>query len=109
MRKFMALAAAATLVAAPASAQIVGGGLITVNISNNDIANDIANDLDITLQDVLDIGSVQVPIGIAAAVCGVNANVLAAQRNAGDNDCDATTNNAALTRIVQRQINRNNQ
>lgn len=103
MRKLMVIAAAVSLAAVPASGQIVGGGLIVVNISN--VANNIAQDLDVNVQDVIDIGSVNVPIGIAAAVCGINANVLAQQRNQGDNDCDATTTNRNLNRIVQRQLN----
>ena len=48
--------------------------------------------------------TVQVPVGVAATVCGVNANVLAQQKNAGDAACEATSSSQALTQIVQRQI-----
>jgi hypothetical protein len=49
--------------------------------------------------------TVQAPIGVAANVCNVAANVLAADVNQGGTaDCDATTTSRALTQIVQRQI-----
>lgn len=89
--------------ASPASAQVVGGGLVVVNISN--VANNLAQNLSVDVQDVIDIGSVQVPIGIAANVCGIDANVLAADAKDGAVSCDATTTNRALTQIVQRQLN----
>lgn len=50
------------------------GGLINVNVN-----------------DVL----IQLPIGIAANLCDINANVLAAQLALGDTDCDATANSEA--------------
>ena len=111
MRKIMmaaALALGTTTVAAPLSAQIVGGGLVVVNISNLDVANNIARDANVSVQDVLDIGNVgvQVPIGIAANVCpNVNAAVLAGQRNAGqDTTCSATNTTRAFSNLVARQI-----
>jgi hypothetical protein len=110
MRKLL-IAAAMTLgttsMAMPASAQLVGGGLVVVNISN--VANNLARDLDVNVQDLIDIGSVQVPIGVAANVCNISAAVLASQRNAGEAACNAETTNRALTQIVQRQLTANNQ
>jgi hypothetical protein len=100
MRKFVPIAIAAAMVATPAMSQLVGGGLVVVNISN--VANNIARDLDVNVSNIP--VTVQVPVGIAAAVCGVNANVLAQQKKTGGTACDATSNNAALNRIVQRQL-----
>ena len=101
MRKLMIAAAALAAVSMPASAQLVGGGLVVVNVSN--VANNIARDLNVNVSNVP--VTVQVPVGIAAAVCGIDANVLATSRKRYTNySCDATSNNAALNRIVQRQI-----
>ena len=100
MRKFVPIAIAAAMAAAPATAQLVGGGLVVVNVSN--VANNIARDLDVNVSNIP--VTVQVPVGIAAAVCGVNANVLAQQKKTGGAACDATSNNAALNKIVQRQL-----
>jgi hypothetical protein len=84
----------------PATAQLVGGGLVVVNISN--VANNIARDLDVNVSQIP--VTVQAPISVAAAVCGLDVNVLAAQRQEGQRRCDATSNNAALNRIVQSQL-----
>ena len=48
-------------------------GLVNVNVANvlNDLNVDVSNN------------TVQVPIGVAANVCGVNANVLAQQATGG--------------------------
>ncbi len=69
-------------------------GLINVNVSNNEILEELNLSAPIT---------VQAPIGIAANICGVNANVLAEQRRNGDDTCDATSNSEALQRLVNRQ------
>jgi len=69
-------------VAAPAaSAQpVITGGLVNVTIVD---AVDINNN------------TVQLPIGIAANVCDVNANILAVQLRNGGANCDATANAVA--------------
>lgn len=74
------LAAATTSVlalgitAGPASAQTQQEGLVNVNVENV---------------------TAQVPVGIAANVCDVNANVLAEQLRAGGADCEATADSIA--------------
>ena len=70
--------------AGPASAQpVVTGGLVNV-----------------TLVDVVDVNNnqviAQVPIGVAANVCGVNAAVLAAADQTTDPVCEATNNQLPL-------------
>ena len=108
MRKIMIAAAfAAATVGAPAMAQ-QQSGLVNVNIT--DVAVDIADVLDVNVQDVLNIGSVQVPIGIAANVCpNIGANVLAQAAQRGDATCEATNSSTALAKVVQRKMNENNQ
>ena len=48
--------------------------------------------------------NVQVPIGIAAAVCDVNASVLAQQKKTGSPTCKATSTNASVNKAVQEAI-----
>ena len=101
MRKLMIAAAALAAVSVPASAQLVGGGLVVVNVSN--VANNIARDLNVNVSNVP--VTVQVPVGIAAAVCGIDANVLATSRKRDTNySCTAENTSDALNRIVQRQM-----
>lgn len=94
------IAAAVALTAAPALAQ--NQGLVVVDLGNADVANNIARDLSIEVSQVP--VSVQLPIGIAAAVCDVNASVLAQQKKTGSPTCAATTTNASLLKAVQSQM-----
>lgn len=84
-----------------------GKGLVVVDISN--VATDIANDLSVTdavdVNDVLDVGSVQVPINLAAAVCELEVNAIANSNDKGTKSCDATTTNDSLNQAVQRSLN----
>lgn len=103
MLKATLAAALACVIAGPAFAQNVNANnLVNVNVSN--VANNLAQNLSVNVQDVIDLGSVQVPIGIAANVCGVAANVLASQNQGGTAECTATTSSEALTQIVGRQL-----
>ena len=80
-------------------------GLVNVDIRN--VANNIAQNINV------DVGqipvTVQAPIGVAATVCGVAANVLGTQAPSGNASCTATSTNTALNQIVQRQLKRNTQ
>ena len=82
-------AALAVTVAAPAGAQpIVTGGLINVTLVDVLSHNEVA---------------VQVPVGIAANVCDVNAAVLlAAVRDTGSATCEATAESIAWAEQKQR-------
>lgn len=103
MKLLVPFAAAAMLAATPTLAQQSGGGLVVVNVSN--VANNIARDLDVNVSNIP--VTVQVPVSVAAAVCNVAVNVLAKQGQGGaTRECTATSNNAALNRIVQRQLTR---
>jgi hypothetical protein len=48
--------------------------------------------------------SLAVPIGVAANVCDVNANVLAHQAKSGSATCDATSTSQALSRAIAAAI-----
>ena len=101
MRALYPLAVAAALAAAPATAQLVGGGLVVVNVSN--VANNIARDLDVNVSNIP--VTVQVPVSVAAAVCNLDVNVLARQgRGGATRECTAESTNTALNRVVQRQL-----
>ena len=99
MLRFYTAVLAVGLAAAPALAQ-TNGGLVTVNISN--VANDIAKNLSIDVSQIP--VSVQVPVGVAANVCGVDANVLAKQKQGGTTTCDANSTSNALNQVVQKQL-----
>jgi hypothetical protein len=100
MRKILFAAAAAALTATPALAQVSNqGGLVNVRVSN------LLNNLDLDLlNNSLNNNTVQVPIGVAAAVCGIDANVLASQRK-GDSpvSCPAKNTTQALKQAAKKQ------
>lgn len=79
-------------------------GLVNVEISN--VANDIARNVNVDVSQIP--VTVQVPIGVAATVCGVAANVLGTQAPSGNAACTATSTSTALDQIVQRQLRRTN-
>ena len=104
MRKVMFAAAALALGTTPAVAQVdVGGGLVDVTIQNVDILNNFLNDAQIAALNNIGPITVQVPVGVAAAVCGIDANVIARQKKSGDYSCPATTANKALAQHVVKQ------
>lgn len=97
MRKFMFAAFVAAAAIAPAAAQ-TQNGLVNVDVTN------VLNDLDVDLlNNSLNNNTVQVPVGIAANVCGVTANVLAAQKKGGDATCTATSVSSALKDAAKKQ------
>lgn len=95
--KILIPAAALAALAAPAAAQ--QSGLVNVDVSN------VLNNLDLDLlNNSLNNNTVQVPIGIAANVCGVDANVLAAQRKSDSPaTCMATNTSTALKKAAKDQ------
>jgi hypothetical protein len=74
--------------------------LINVNLQN------VLNNLSVSLQ--VNRNSIpvtaQVPIDVAAAVCGVSVDALAASLANGHGTCTATTTTPQLNQIVQQQI-----
>lgn len=108
MRKLMMAAALAIGVSTtPAVAQNIdlSGGLVDVTIQDVSILNNFLNDTQIAALNNLNVPiTVQVPIGVAANVCGVNANVLAQQERAGGAECTAESGSQALAGFVSRQL-----
>ena len=76
------------------------GGLINVNIS--DIRAEVAKNVNVSIENVPI--TVQLPIAAAAAVCGVDVNLLSAQVNTGSNTCTATTTSPQLEQEVVNTI-----
>ncbi len=97
-RRLAFLLAATAFAAGPALSQQSG----LVNVSLNNVANNIAQNLSVDVSQIP--VSVQAPIGVAANVCGIDANVLAQQAQGGTANCAASTTSNALNQIVLRQI-----
>ena len=117
-KTMLSLAAATGLMTAaiPASAQ--QSGLVNVNVTNIDILRNSVNDNNVEVlnnllrdADLLNNANVltgfviQVPIGIAANVCGVSAAVLGAAGTAAQ--CTATNANPAFGNAVMRTLQKN--
>jgi hypothetical protein len=75
-------------------------GLVNVDISN--VKADIAKNINVDVSQVP--VNVQVPIDVAANVCGVAVNVLASQVPQGNATCTAKSTSSALNSAVQNQI-----
>ena len=80
--------------------QVQANNLVNVNVSN--IKADIAKNINVDVSQVP--VTVQAPIDVAAAVCGVAVDVLTSQVQQGNNTCTAKSTNTALNQIVQNQI-----
>ena len=86
------------LVAGGAFAQ--QSGLVNVDVHN--VANNIAKNINVDVSQIP--VTVQAPIGIAATVCGVGANVLGQQKGSGTASCSASSTSSALDQLVLRQL-----
>jgi len=109
MRKLMTVAAAAALSfsATPVLAQ--NSGLVVVDLTNADVLNNLAQNLKVNVSDISALNNVSIPIGLAAAMCDVNANVLAAQKKTGTPTCTAKNSTSALQKAVQTKLGTVNQ
>lgn len=94
MKRFIVAAALVSLSVSPALAQQTQGGLVNLAVDGG-----VLNDLQIA-NGSLNNNTVQVPVSVAAAVCGIAVNVLAKSRNVGD--CKVTQDN--LTQAVKQRI-----
>ncbi|MCL6684666.1 hypothetical protein [Sphingomonas alba] len=110
MRTTLAILASASLAlsAAPAFAGN-NNGLVVVDLTNADVLNNLAQNLKVNVSDISALNNVSVPIGLAAAICDVNANVLAAQKKTGTSRCTAKNNTSALQTAVQKKLGTVNQ
>lgn len=108
MRKMFLAAAAVAAAATPALAQTntgSGNGLVAVNVQNVDILKNFLNNSQVAALNNLSVPvTVQVPIGVAANVCGITANVIAQQRKSGSyTPCTANNGSRALANAVAAQ------
>ena len=96
--------AAGEVSAAPTSASSGSAGsiptLVNVNLQN------VLNDLSVAIKvDKANIPvNAQVPIDVAANVCGVSVSALAASIASGQAGCTATTTSPQLSQAVQQQV-----
>lgn len=74
--------------------------LVNVNLQN--VLNDLSVSLQVNRNNIP--VTAQVPIDVAANVCGVSVDVLAASIASGQGGCTATTTTPQLTQAVQQQI-----
>ncbi len=105
MRKLILAAAAIAATTSPAFAQIGNSnGLVNVTVTDVSILNNFLNDTQIAALNNLNVPiTAQVPISVAANVCGTTVALLSAQRKAGDAACNATSGSDALAKQVVRQ------
>jgi len=85
----------------PASALDVG--LVNVDLRNAKILNNIANHFNVNVSNIPI--TVQAPISVAAAVCGVAVAVLSNTLSKGNTSCYAQSTSTALNNIVQKVMN----
>lgn len=109
MRKAILTAAALTLgsaaMVAPANAQVLTGGLInvTVPVSDVSILNDSLNKNQIAALNNISVPIVvQVPVAVAANVCGTTVALLSAANSGGA--CTAKSGNHTLGQAIVRQV-----
>ncbi len=74
--------------------------LVSVNLQN--VLNDLSVSLQVNRNNIP--VNAQVPIDVAANVCGVSVSALAASIASGQAGCTATTTTPALNQAVQQQI-----
>ncbi len=96
---------AGTPTPAPSGGGSTGGGssiptLVSVNLQN--VLNDLSVSLNVNRDNIP--VTAQVPIAVAASVCGVSVDVIAASAANGHASCNATTTSPQLTQAVQQQI-----
>jgi hypothetical protein len=74
--------------------------LVSVNLQN--VLNNLSVELNVNRNNIP--VTAQVPIDVAASVCGVSVSALAASIASGQASCTATTTSAQLSQAVQQQI-----
>jgi hypothetical protein len=105
----MFVAAAAAVAATPALAQVntgSGNGLVAVNVQDVSILNGFLNNDQISALNNLGVPvTVNVPVGVAANVCGVSAAVLG-KSGATNPTCTAKSGSKALAQnIITQKLN----
>jgi hypothetical protein len=91
---------AAGLLAASSFVQAQQLSAVTVDVSS--VAPNIAKNINVDVAKIPT--SVQVPVGVAANVCGMSASTLAQQSSGGTTSCQASSTSTALDQVVQAQL-----
>jgi hypothetical protein len=109
MHKMIFAAAALAMATTPALAQVntgSGNGLVAVNIQDVSILNGFLNNDQISALNNLGVPvTVNVPVGIAANVCGVSAAVLG-KSGGGSPTCNAKSGSRALAQnVITQKLN----
>ena len=88
----------------PAPVPSSGGSSIPtlVNVNLQNVLNNLSVSLNVNRDNIP--VTAQVPIDVAASVCGVSVTALAASVASGTASCTATTTTPQLTQAVQQQI-----
>jgi predicted small secreted protein len=81
---------------------VVGAGTSLVNVNLSNVLNDLALDLKIDKANIP--VNAQIPVTIAANVCGVSINILSVSTGGSSGGCTATTSSPELAQVVQQQI-----
>ena len=113
MRNVLLAGAAALALAACSGSGTDGGGGTTptgavggmdslINVNLSDIRAEIAKNVNVNLERVPI--TIQLPVTVAANVCGVNVNLLSVQVNTAGNSCTATATSPALEQEVVNRI-----
>ena len=92
-----------TTTSTPSGSSGSGGSIPTlVNVNLQNVLNNLSVDLKVNRDNIP--VTAQVPIDVAANVCGVSVSALAASIASGQAGCTATTTTPQLTQAVQQQI-----
>lgn len=83
-----------------AFAQPKQSGLVNVDLSN--LRADIAKDINVNASQIP--VTAQVPVDVAATVCGIDVNALARQAVGATPTCQAKNKSQALNDVLQRQL-----
>ena len=86
---------------AEGAGDVAGAGVSLVNVNLSNVLNDLALDLNIDKANIPI--NAQIPITIAANVCGVSINILSVAA-ANQANCTATTTSPELSQAVQQQL-----
>ena len=86
---------------AKGAAGVAGAGVSLVNVDLSNVLNDLALDLKIDKSNIPI--NAQIPISLAANICGVSINILSVS-SGGNPNCTANSTSPELSQAVQQQI-----
>jgi len=102
-KMWLAIPFAAAVLSFSIPAQAQQAGLVNVDLRNANILSNIANHLNVNISNVP--VTVQVPIDVAANVCGVAVDLLSQSYAKGGASCYAQGTSRALNKQIQKVMN----